>query len=121
MLLWQASPGQAAMLGPGCRPRPSAHRVRRVPTVPHHVEPHRAGIDHQEPTDQALPEADDLADHFHGHETAHNACERTQHPGLRTGRNCARRWWRGEKTAIGWVWRSVGTLFVSSDRGEGSI
>ena len=42
----------------------AGQRIRRIPGVAQRLEAHGAGVEHDQAADQALAEADDLADHF---------------------------------------------------------
>src|SRR5207244_2166694 len=61
-------------------------RVVRIPRVPQRFEPQRARVDHEQAADQALPEADDLSDHFERHQRAEDPGERAENSGLGASR-----------------------------------
>src|SRR6187401_859795 len=86
--------------------------IGRVPAVLQGLETHGAGVEHDEPADQALAEADDLPDHLERHERAEYAGERAENAGLRAGGNAARRRRLGEQAAVGRVARAVWPALV---------
>ena len=51
--------------------RIAVERVCRIARVAQRLEPHRAGVHHHQPSDQALAEADDFADRLQRHHRAH--------------------------------------------------
>src|SRR5262249_18395386 len=61
----------------------SAERIVLTPAISQRLEPHGAGVDHQQAPDQPLAEADDLADHFERHHRAEHAGQRAEDAGLR--------------------------------------
>ena len=71
--------------------RIAVERVERIALIAQRLEPHGARIHHQQPADQALAEADDLADRLQRHHRAQDAGERAHHAGLGTGRHRAGR------------------------------
>ena len=99
----------------------AAERIVRVPRITQRLEPHRARIDHQQPSDQAFAEADDLADHFQRHHRAEDARQRAENAGFRAGRHRAGRRRLGKQAAIGRVARAVGARLVRAQRGERAV
>src|ERR1700719_3383218 len=56
-----------------------------IPCVGERLEAHRARVEHDEPADQAIAEADDLANHFERDHRPDHAGERAEDAGLRAG------------------------------------
>ena len=96
-------------------------RVGRVPSVLQRLEAHGAGVEHEQPPNEPLAEADDFPDHFERHERAEHAGERAENAGLRAGRNRAGRRRLGEQAAVGRVGRSVGLTLVGAQRGQCAV
>src|SRR5215467_2032917 len=96
-------------------------RVGRIPSVLQRLEAHGAGVEHEQPPDEPLAEADDFPDHFERHERAEHAGERAEDAGLRAGRDRAGRRRLGKKAAVGRVGGSVGFTLVGAQRGERDV
>ncbi len=93
----------------------AAERIVFVPRIAQRLEAHRARVDHQEPADQALAEADDLADHFQRHHRAEHARQRAENAGFRASGNRALRRRLGKQAAIGRVVRAVGARLMRAE------
>src|SRR5262249_22671240 len=65
-------------------------RVGRIPGIAQRLEPRRACVEHDQPPDEALAKATDLADHLERHHGAEYACHGTQDARLGAGRHRAR-------------------------------
>ena len=57
----------------GDHERIAVQRIERIALIAQRLEPHRAGIDHQEAADQALAKTDDFADRLQRHHRPQNA------------------------------------------------
>src|SRR5262249_38721271 len=120
----RSGPTRAHLLMPAeirDRQRIAVERIEPIALIAQRLEAHVARVQHQTLADQALAEADDLADRFQRHHRAHHARERAEHAGLLAGRHRARRRRLREKTTISRVELAVGVLLMRADRGQRAV
>ena len=96
-------------------------RIGRVPGIAQRLEPHRACVDHEQPPDQALAEAHDLADDFERHHGAEHARHGAEHAGLCAGRHGTGRRRLREQAAVGRIRRAVGRALMRADGRERAV
>ena len=99
----------------------AAQRIARIESIVQRLEAHRAGVHHQQPPDQPLAEADDLADDFQRHHRAEHTHERTENAGLGAGRHRAGRRRLGKQAAVGRIGPAVFAALVRANGGERAV
>ena len=99
----------------------AAQWIVRIPRIAQRLEPHRAGVDHEQAADKTFTEADDFTDDFQRHQRAEHARQRAQDAGFGARRHGAGRWRLGKKTAVSRIARSVSARFVRANGRERAI
>src|SRR5215831_3611163 len=92
-----------------------------IPPVVERLETHGTGVEHEEPANEPVAEANDFPDHFERHQRAQHARERTEDASLRASGNGAWRRGLGEQTAVSRIGRPVRLALVGTNGGEGAV